>query len=195
MQPIAPATHDQAEAAKAMIASLRAARVNARKAGSPRTLARILLALSSAEGAQRHIRHRLRRSAQDSGFAVHYNTRPEGTITMSRREAPLKPSADRAVRAVVGWDRPLETFFAQVFETDTDGEEEAFVWLGTFPGELPTPRSALDVIAPWCTIPDGLAAALETDRLKTLASHDGPAQFAAKRALIRGGPGPPAPGE
>ena len=160
---------------------------------APRTLARILLALSSAEGAQRHVRHRLHRTAQDTALTVHYNRRPEGVFTMSRREVPLKSPAGRAIRAIVGWDRPLETFFVQVFERDADGEEDAFIWKGTFPGQLPTPRSALDVVAPWCAIPDGLAAALETDRLKTLAAADGPAQSAAKRALIEGEPRPPRP--
>jgi len=60
---------------------------------------------------------------------------------MSRRDIPIKDGERRAVRAVVGYDRPLETFFAQVFETDADGEEDAFLWQGTFPGELPAPRS------------------------------------------------------
>lgn len=117
---------------------------------------------------------------------------------MSRREIPLKSPTGRAVRAVVGWDRPLQTFFAQVFERDADGQEDAFLWQGTFPGELPTPRSALDLVAPWCEIPDGLSAALAIDRLKTLAARDGPAQTAAKRALIEGEPrptGPRNPGE
>ena len=68
MRPIAPATQGQAEAAEAMIAALRTARDHARRAGTPRTLARILLALSSAEGAQRHVRHRLHRTAQDTAL-------------------------------------------------------------------------------------------------------------------------------
>lgn len=114
---------------------------------------------------------------------------------MSRREVPLKSSAKRAIRATVGWDRPLQTFFAQVFERDAEGHEDAFVWKGTLPGELPTPRSALDILEPWCDIPDELSPALETDRLLTLATKDGPAQSAAKRALIQGDPRPPTPRE
>ncbi len=45
--------------------------------------------------------------------------------------------------AVIGWDRPLQTYSAQVF-TRTKAkpkEGEATIWLGTVPGELPRPRS------------------------------------------------------
>ena len=58
MRPLRPATQADADAAAATIAALRIARDHARKAGSPRTLARIRLALTSAEGAQRHALHR-----------------------------------------------------------------------------------------------------------------------------------------
>jgi hypothetical protein len=68
--------------------------------------------------------------------------------------------------------------------SDEEGEgEEAVVWVGSVPGELPTAAAALAVIAPYCEIPDGLAATLETDRLKTLAQKDGPAQRTAKLGL------------
>jgi hypothetical protein len=104
---------------------------------------------------------------------------------MSRHEVPAKPANPKVIRGTVGWDRPLQTFFAQVFAlSDEEGEgEEAIVWVGSFPGELPTAAAALAVIAPYCEIPDGLAATLETDKLKTLAQVDGPAQRTGKLGL------------
>ena len=66
MRPLRPATQAEADAAAATIAALRIARDHARKAGSPRTLARIRLALTSAEGAQRHALHRRKRMTERS---------------------------------------------------------------------------------------------------------------------------------
>ena len=66
MRPLRPATQAKADAAAATIAALRIARDHARKAGSPRTLARIRLALTSAEGAQRHALHRRNRMTERS---------------------------------------------------------------------------------------------------------------------------------
>ncbi|MBB5712818.1 hypothetical protein FHT02_004079 [Sphingomonas xinjiangensis] len=43
----------------------------------------------------------------------------------------LEPRADRndVDHAIVGWDRPLETFFAQVFSTASPNEDP-IVWVG-----------------------------------------------------------------
>lgn len=105
---------------------------------------------------------------------------------MSRREVPLKEDAAPIVRVIVGWDRPLETFFAQAFAKGEDDEDITIVWQGSYPGELPTPRSAIALIEAYCLVPDGLARQLETDRLATIATSDSPNQQAAKRALIIG---------
>lgn len=42
---------------------------------------------------------------------------------MSRREVPLKKGCTQIERVVVGYDRPLETFFAQAIAIDADGED------------------------------------------------------------------------
>ena len=105
---------------------------------------------------------------------------------MSRRDVPVKTRAYPIVRATIGWDRPLETFFAQAFALDGDDEEIAVVWKGTYPAELPTPRSAIEILEPYCDIPPGLTMELETDRLATLGRTDSEAQRTAKRALIIG---------
>lgn len=79
---------------------------------------------------------------------------------MSRYE--LKPRSDtpRVVRAVVGWDRPLQTYFAQVFTRDDEGEEEATVWEGTSLRELPRAEDALAIVLPHAIVPDDLLAHL-----------------------------------
>lgn len=87
------------------------------------------------------------------------------------------------VSVAIGWDRPLDTFYVQVSRPDPEdeGERETFVWEGTSPRELPTAAAAIAVAASHAELPADLASTLETDRLKTLGSFDGPAQAAMKR--------------
>jgi hypothetical protein len=87
------------------------------------------------------------------------------------------------VSVAIGWDRPLDTFYVQVSrpEPEDEGERETFVWEGTSPRELPTAAAAIAVAASHAELPADLASTLETDRLKTLGSFDGPAQTAMKR--------------
>ena len=107
---------------------------------------------------------------------------------MSRHSVPLKPGVD-ATEAWAGWDRPLQTFYVQVFRRNETGddsdeaEEEELLWVGSDVGELRTPDEALRLLAPWCNIPDDLSATLQIDRLKTLANQDGPAQRQGKAFL------------
>lgn len=91
-----------------------------------------------------------------------------------------------ATTVSLGWDRPLATFFVQVFRPDpeADGEEHAFIWQGSMPGELPKAADAIRLAEPYAHLPPDLGATLETDRLKTLGQQDGKAQRAAKRWLI-----------
>lgn len=83
----------------------------------------------------------------------------------------------------IGWDRPLATFFVQVLRPHSTmkGEEETVEWQGTEPNELATADAAIKVAARYADVPEGIAAALETDRLKTLGQSDGKAQIAAKK--------------
>ena len=104
---------------------------------------------------------------------------------MSRYD--LKPKAHSGAIAVgVGWDRPLQTYFAQVF-TPTQGEPdqgEATTWLGTEPGELPTPEAAIAVVVRYAEIPATLASDLEADMRATMGVEDGTHQAEAKRGLF-----------
>ena len=101
---------------------------------------------------------------------------------MSRHEFAGKAGA---TRVVLGWDRPLDTFFVQVFRPDsTDEEDSSLIWFGIAPGELATAASAIALARPYANLPDEIAAILETDRLRTLGISDGERQIAAKRRLF-----------
>ncbi|MDE8650587.1 hypothetical protein [Novosphingobium album (ex Liu et al. 2023)] len=104
---------------------------------------------------------------------------------MSRYELKTKPG-NGVIKAVIGWDRPLQTFFAQVFTpTDEDPEEgEATIWLGTEPGELPNPEAAIRVVEAYAEVPETLAATLAADRLVTIGVQDGAHQVRAKLGLF-----------
>ena len=91
---------------------------------------------------------------------------------MSRHDLHARPDAVVVTRGVVGWDRPLQTFFAQLFSINEEEEEEAHLWVGTDPHELDTAASAIAIVSSDCLIPGGLAATLETERLATLGTFD-----------------------
>ncbi|MDX3911161.1 MAG: hypothetical protein QHC67_15280 [Sphingobium sp.] len=105
---------------------------------------------------------------------------------MSRYDLPPKPGPNDVVRACVGWDRPLQAFFAQIFtRTEAEDEEgEATIWLGTEPGELPTPETAIAVVAPYALVPADLAETLRTDMLASREQEDGRHQVAVKQRLF-----------
>jgi hypothetical protein len=90
-----------------------------------------------------------------------------------------------ASSVALGWDRPLATFFVQVMQPHPriDGEELTYIWRGTAPGELPTAASAIAIAAEYADLPADIGAMLETDRLRTLGTFDGPAQHAVKPFL------------
>lgn len=105
---------------------------------------------------------------------------------MSRHILPPKAGHPDVVCAAVGWDRPLQTFFAQVcFRTDDEPDEgEALIWQGTEPGELPTPEAAIAVVAPYAEVPAGLADQLAADMNVTIGEKDGRHQAEVKRRLF-----------
>ena len=105
---------------------------------------------------------------------------------MSRHQLQLRDGV-AATSAWIGWDRPLRTFFAQVFAADPDDEDEEvpILWEGTAEAELPRPVDAIRLLEPYCDIPAETAASLEIDRMKTLAKTDGPNQVEARAFLAR----------
>lgn len=63
-RPLKPATAQQEIYLTMAVNLLRIARDHAERSGSPRAVAAIRRALKSAEGAQRHMRHRRRRTEE-----------------------------------------------------------------------------------------------------------------------------------
>lgn len=79
---------------------------------------------------------------------------------MSRHE--LIPRSRPALAIAVGWDPPLGTFFAQVFDHDLDEDDpkHTIKWIGCTPGEFRDPLSVIEAVKPYALIPDDLHANL-----------------------------------
>jgi hypothetical protein len=103
---------------------------------------------------------------------------------MSRHDLRPKLNVGIVTRGSVGWDRALQTFFAQLFSINQDGEEEPHFWVGTFPRELATAAAAIAVVEADWLVPEGLAATLETERLASLSTFDGPQQADLKSRFL-----------
>src|SRR5262249_19256535 len=85
--------------------------------------------LEQPPGRGRHLVHRHRTGHRRR----HHGSTPLRTreVRMSRYSVPAQ-DPDRTV--IVGWDNPLMTFFAQVFDPSIEDDEEAcLLWIGTAP--------------------------------------------------------------
>ena len=70
-----------------------------------------------------------------------------------------------ALTVVIGWDNPLQTFFAQVFDPSIEEDEEAdLLWLGTALQEIPTVAVLQAQLAGWATIPAAIVDRLTRDQ-------------------------------
>lgn len=66
---------------------------------------------------------------------------------------------------VIGWDRPLSTYFAQVWDERVDDEEEALLlWGGCYTREIPSVEKLADALKPFVTLTPEMRAQLERDR-------------------------------
>ncbi len=101
----------------------------------------------------------------------------------------LEPRADNSDidHGVIGWDRPLETFFAQVFPKASP-EENAIVWVGTDFRELRTPEAAIKAIEPYMSVPEHIRGQLLSDFADQPARHPEPA-LTQIRVEVQSGPG------
>lgn len=83
--------------------------------------------------------------------------------SVSPRE-PIKP----AVTITVGWDNPLRTYFAQVWQeppdSESDDEPQELVWIGTSYDEIQTVEAIAEAIAPWVDLSAELEEKLSADR-------------------------------
>ena len=66
---------------------------------------------------------------------------------------------------IVGWDHPLTTFFAQVFDPSIEEDAEAcLLWIGTAPEAIPTVAALQAQLVGWATIPDDMVDRLTRDQ-------------------------------
>jgi hypothetical protein len=98
---------------------------------------------------------------------------------MSRHELSPLPGLVDVTAVVIGWDRPLETFFLQVM-----GRRGGVrIWRGDRLRQLPTASSVIREASLYAAIPADLQARLQADQSDD-AGPDGPALSALKQAGI-----------
>src|ERR1700733_5402205 len=107
---------------------------------------------------------------------------------MSRRILPAK---DENITVVVGWDNPLQTYFAQVAHNDVpddnDDDDEGdpvILWIGTNFGEVSDPSRLPGPLAPYADLTQEHLARLRADRAAQGSRGPTPAQL-ANSALLR----------
>ncbi len=92
---------------------------------------------------------------------------------MSRHELVAKQPG---LVVAVGWDNPLQTFFAQVMRVEAeDGDEDedpVILWLGTATREYPIPESLVAPLRPYADVGAELLSQLRADL--AAASDKGP---------------------
>ena len=80
---------------------------------------------------------------------------------MSRYEVPTR---DEQYEVVVGWDPPLDTFFAQVFDHTHGHEDDGPVFeIGQRRGEVPTIERLGEALAHYAILPVALQEQLGAD--------------------------------
>lgn len=70
----------------------------------------------------------------------------------------------------VGWDPPLQTFFAQVEPPGGVGPEELLLWVGTTDGEITDVVRLAKAVSEWGEIPTAPWRRLEEDQCRTADS-------------------------
>ena len=64
---------------------------------------------------------------------------------------------------LVGYDRPLQTFFAQVWDTSEPENPELLLWAGAGPEPVRYVEALAELLAPFGEIPEEVAAKLWAD--------------------------------
>ena len=71
------------------------------------------------------------------------------------------PPQQPGLTVTIGWDNPLGTFFAQVFDPSIEEDADAcLLWIGTAPAAIPTVAALQAQLAGWATIPPDIVARL-----------------------------------
>ena len=75
------------------------------------------------------------------------------------------PAQQPGLTVIVGWDNPLCTLFAQVFDPSIEEDADAcLLWIGTAPEAIPTVAALQAQLASWATIPPDIVAHLRRDQ-------------------------------
>ena len=75
------------------------------------------------------------------------------------------PTQDPDLTVIVGWDNPLLTFFAQVFNASIADDDEACVlWIGTAPQAISTVAALQAQLTGWAAIPPDIVDRLTRDQ-------------------------------
>lgn len=84
---------------------------------------------------------------------------------MSRYQLQPLPEYEGVYEIAVGWDPPLNTFFAQVLHLDDDMADEhgEVLWIGGMPTEIHDHGKVIDAVRPYAVIPPDLAFKLYGD--------------------------------
>ncbi len=98
---------------------------------------------------------------------------------MSRYDIPTR---DPGLSAVVGWDNPLQSYFAQVLrpETADDDDDNVVLWVGAAPREVVTVENLARYLAPFADLAPQVAEQLCADRAAKL----GQAPTAVQQTLL-----------
>lgn len=78
-----------------------------------------------------------------------------------------------AHEVVVGWDRPLRTFFAQVTNVAADeaSDERTVLWIGCATEAVSDPALAVHALQPYAVIPADLVQTLQGDWSASVQRH------------------------
>ena len=103
---------------------------------------------------------------------------------MSRYEIPTRAPD---LTAAVGWDNPLQSFFAQVSrpEEGDDEEDNMILWVGAAPREVVTVEDLAQHLAPFADLAPDMAERLRADRAAKLDQAPTEAQQIALAVLRR----------
>jgi hypothetical protein len=128
-------------------------------------------------------------TAQATDANTRYGLTPPTTkeICMSRYRIPVQQPN---LTVIVGWDNPLTTFFAQVFDPSIEEDADAcLLWIGTAPEVIPTIAALQAQLTGWATIPPTIVDRLIHDQ--QTATPPTPLQRWAHQLLHDAGePGP-----
>ena len=96
---------------------------------------------------------------------------------MSRYDLPTR---NPGLSAAVGWDNPLQSYFAQVSrpEQSEDDDDNVLLWVGAAPREVITVEDLARHLAPFADLAPEMAEQLRADRAAKLGQAPTPVQQA-----------------